>query len=171
MTPESIIRRPILLTEKASSQREQHQYAFEVHRKANKIQIRDAVQKLFKVSVTSVNTMVFRGKIRRMGRGEAKLQNWKKAIVTLKPGDSIDFFNEASGQGLDDDVHQDLQAHLSRAPTVLGARDLGPHQEGAREGAPRAADLEGRSQQPRPHHLALPRRRPQAALPAHRLAA
>jgi large subunit ribosomal protein L23 len=48
------------------------------------------------VTVTSVNTMVMRGKDRRMGRGYAKTQNWKKAIVTLKAGDSIDFFADAT---------------------------------------------------------------------------
>jgi large subunit ribosomal protein L23 len=47
--------------------------------------------------VTSVNTMLVRGKDRRMGRGKAKTQNWKKAIVTLKEGDSIDFFSDATG--------------------------------------------------------------------------
>lgn len=97
MTPEQIIRRPIVLTEKATLLREKHnQVIFEVARDANKIQIRDAVQRLFKVNVTSVNTMLMRGKERRMGRGHGKMQNWKKAIVTLKAGDSIEFFTDAS---------------------------------------------------------------------------
>jgi large subunit ribosomal protein L23 len=97
MIPEQIIRRPIILTEKANLLREKrNQVIFEVARSANKVEIKDAVQKLFKVHVTSVNTMVVRGKERRMGRGYAKTQNWKKAIVTLKEGDSIDFFAEAS---------------------------------------------------------------------------
>ncbi|MGH7269943.1 MAG: 50S ribosomal protein L23 [Polyangiaceae bacterium] len=100
MTPEEIIRRPIVLTEKATQLREKNnQVVFEVARAANKLQIRDAVQKLFKVGVTDVNTMVMRGKERRMGRGHGKMQNWKKAIVTLKAGDSIDFFSETVGQG------------------------------------------------------------------------
>jgi large subunit ribosomal protein L23 len=97
MTPEQIIRRPIILTEKATLLREQHnQVVFEVAREANKVQIRDAVQRLFKVNVTDVNTMLMRGKERRMGRGRGKMQNWKKAIVTLKAGDSIDFFTESA---------------------------------------------------------------------------
>jgi large subunit ribosomal protein L23 len=97
MTPEQIIRRPIILTEKATLLREKHnQVIFEVARDANKVQIRDAVQRLFKVNVTGVNTMLMRGKERRMGRGHGKMQNWKKAIVTLKEGDSIDFFSDAS---------------------------------------------------------------------------
>jgi large subunit ribosomal protein L23 len=98
MTPEQVIRRPIALTEKANILRERNnQVVFEVARTANKLQIRDAVQKLFKVQVKDVNTMVMRGKDRRMGRGYAKTQNWKKAIVTLKEGDSIDFFADAGG--------------------------------------------------------------------------
>ena len=97
MTPEQVIRRPIILTEKATLLREKHnQVIFEVARDANKVQIRDAVQRLFKVNVTDVNTMLMRGKERRMGRGRGKMQNWKKAIVTLKEGDSIDFFSDAS---------------------------------------------------------------------------
>jgi large subunit ribosomal protein L23 len=99
MTPEQVIRRPIILTEKANLLRDKgNQVVFEVARDANKVQIRDAVQRLFKVSVTGVNTMVMRGKDRRMGRGRAKMQNWKKAIVTLKEGDSIDFFSEAASE-------------------------------------------------------------------------
>jgi large subunit ribosomal protein L23 len=96
MNPEQIIRRPIVLTEKSNRLREQNQVVFEVARTANKIQIKDAVEKLFKVKVTDVNTLVMRGKERRMGRGYAKMQNWKKAMVTLKAGDSIDFFAEST---------------------------------------------------------------------------
>jgi large subunit ribosomal protein L23 len=99
MTPEQIIRRPIILTEKVNALREKdNQVVFEVARAANKVQIKDAVQKLFKVRVTEVNTMVVRGKQRRMGRGYARTQNWKKAIVKLKEGDSIDFFAETTQQ-------------------------------------------------------------------------
>jgi large subunit ribosomal protein L23 len=99
MSPEQIIRRPIILTEKATALREgNNQVVFEVARAANKVEIRDAVQKLFNVRVADVNTMVVRGKQRRMGRGHSKTQNWKKAVVTLKEGDTIDFFSETSGQ-------------------------------------------------------------------------
>ena len=94
MKAESVIRRPIVLTEKASLLREANQVVFEVLRTANKVQIRDAVQSLFNVKVTQVNTLVMRGKEKRMGRGTARLRNWKKAIVTLKAGDSIQFFDE-----------------------------------------------------------------------------
>ena len=99
MTPEQVIRRPIILTEKANLLREKHnQVVFEVARSANKVQIREAVQKLFKVRVAAVNTMILRGKDRRMGKGHARTQNWKKAVVTLQAGESIDFFADASEQ-------------------------------------------------------------------------
>jgi len=92
ITPESIIRRPIFLTEKSNTLRQGNQVVFEVLRGANKVQIKNAVQTLFNVKVESVNTMLYRGKDRRMGRGYAKMQNWKKAVVTLKEGENIDFF-------------------------------------------------------------------------------
>ena len=95
MQPEHIIRRPIILTEKSSRLRDQgNKVIFEVHPDANKIQIKNAIQSLFKVGVVDVNTLVMRGKERRMGRGYARLRNWKKAVVTLKPGDEIQFFDE-----------------------------------------------------------------------------
>ena len=76
-----ILKRPIV-TEKMTALQEKGQYAFEVERTANKIEIKNAIQKLFKVTVVDVHTMQYRGKDRRMGRGTAKLQNWKKAVVT-----------------------------------------------------------------------------------------
>ena len=98
MTPEQIIKRPIILTEKARRLSEDdNKVLFEVARGANKIEIRNAVQTLFKVTVTEVNTSIVRGRMRRMGRGTAKTQNWKKAVVTLKEGDKIQFFQEGEG--------------------------------------------------------------------------
>jgi large subunit ribosomal protein L23 len=96
MSPEQVIKRPIILTEKSRLLQEGgNQVVFEVDRRANKIEIRNAVQSLFKVTVTDINTLLVRGKMRRMGRGVSKTQNWKKAIVTLKAGDSIKFFEGA----------------------------------------------------------------------------
>lgn len=96
MTPEQIIKRPLVLTEKGNSLREQeNQYLFEVASKANKAQIRNAVETLFSVKVEKVHTMIVRGRMRRMGRGHAKTPNWKKAIVSLREGESIDFFEGA----------------------------------------------------------------------------
>ena len=94
MTPESIIKRPIVLTEKSNRLRDKNTVVFEVLRSANKVEIKEAVQKLFNVKVKSVNTLVMRGKDRRMGRGYGRMQNWKKAMVTLQEGSSIDFFAE-----------------------------------------------------------------------------
>ncbi len=91
---DQILRRPIVLTEKANRLRDRNQIVFEVNRDANKVQIKEAVQSMFKVKVEHVNTSIVRGKDRRMGRGYEKTQNWKKAVVTLKEGDSIDFFAE-----------------------------------------------------------------------------
>jgi large subunit ribosomal protein L23 len=99
MTPEDIIRRPIALTEKATLLREQcNQVVFEVALKANKIQIRDAVETLFDVKVTGVNTIVQRGKVKRIGRRQVQRPNWKKAIVTLREGDDIQFFDAGEGE-------------------------------------------------------------------------
>ena len=93
MQVEEIIKRPLYLTEKGAKLREeQNKYTFEVDLDANKIQIKDAVEMLFKVTVDDVHTLIMRGHMRRMGRGFAKTRNWKKAVVTLRDGDTIDFF-------------------------------------------------------------------------------
>jgi len=99
MTPELIIKRPIALTEKAATLKATaNQVIFEVDVKANKIQIKDAVEKLFDVKVSSVNTLVQRGKVKRIGRHEHKRPNWKKAIVTLSEGSDIQFFDETDAE-------------------------------------------------------------------------
>jgi large subunit ribosomal protein L23 len=96
MIPEHIIRRPLVLTEKGTRLREGHnQYMFEVAQTANKIQIRDAVETLFSVKVVEVRTLNVRGRMRRMGRGKSKTRNWKKAIVELRAGETIDVFEGA----------------------------------------------------------------------------
>ena len=86
-----VLRRP-LITEKNTSLQAQGKYAFEVARGANKNQIKQAVEKAFKVKVTTVNVMTISSKRRRVGRREVLTQSWKKAIVTLKPGDKIELF-------------------------------------------------------------------------------
>ena len=87
-----IIRKP-LITEKANLLKEEAQVvAFEVARSANKIEIKQAVEKAFDVKVKSVNTMQFRGKIKRVGYNLGQRSNWKKAYVTLEEGQSIDFY-------------------------------------------------------------------------------
>ena len=86
-----VLRRP-LITEKNTMLQAQGKYAFEVAGAANKHQIKQAVEKAFKVKVTGVNVMTVPGKTRRVGKGVALTQSWKKAIVTLKLGDKIEFF-------------------------------------------------------------------------------
>jgi large subunit ribosomal protein L23 len=91
-----IIVRPIL-TEKMTTLKELYnQYAFEVHRQANKIDIKRAIERRFNVSVVNIRTINIRGKKRRMGRFEGKRSQWKKAIVTLQTDDVIDFVAGAS---------------------------------------------------------------------------
>lgn len=87
-----VLRRPIL-TEKSSYQADTlHRYTFEVDRRANKLDVRRAVEEVFDVAVENVNIMNVRGKPRRFGRREGRTSDWKKAIVTLAPGDTISFF-------------------------------------------------------------------------------
>jgi large subunit ribosomal protein L23 len=102
---QTIIKRP-LLTEKSTGLREtggsdlsfaegdelSQKIVFEVASDANKIEIRQAVQELWKVKVTAVHTMVVRGRTKRVGRSEGWRSGFKKAIVTLKAGDNIEFF-------------------------------------------------------------------------------
>ncbi|NLP01294.1 MAG: 50S ribosomal protein L23 [Fibrobacter sp.] len=90
----SIIRYPSI-TEKNTTQREtQNKYVFEVLRTATKPQIKVAVEKLFGVSVVSVNTMVVKGKKKRMGRFAGYRPDWKKAIVKIQEGQRIAKFGE-----------------------------------------------------------------------------
>jgi len=87
-----IIKRP-LITEKSTRQKEEgNQIAFVVDPKASKIEIRQAVEKLFKVKVRRVHTMNLVGKQKRVGRFFGWKSDWKKAIVTLRAGDRIEFF-------------------------------------------------------------------------------
>ncbi len=86
-----IIKKP-MITEKSTRQKEANQIAFIVDPKASKIEIRQAVEKLFKVKVLAVQTMHLVGKRKRMGRFFGWKADWKKAIVTLREGDRIEFF-------------------------------------------------------------------------------
>jgi large subunit ribosomal protein L23 len=91
----SVIKRP-LITERGTHLKEtQNKYFFEVARSANKVEIRQAVEALFRVHVTSIHTIFLKGKKKRMGRFLGKRPDWKKAVVTLKPGDSIEFIEGA----------------------------------------------------------------------------
>jgi len=88
----SVIKKP-LVTEKSTIARDEgNKYIFEVDRRATKIEIRTAVEKIFKVKVTTVRTMNFTGKKKRVGRIIGSRSDWKKAVVTLAPGSSIEVF-------------------------------------------------------------------------------
>jgi len=91
----AIIHRPIV-TEKMTGMQDRRQYAFEVDADANKHEIKRAVEKKFNVTVNSIRTLVNKGKAKaqmtRRGRFEGRTRHWKKAIVTLKEGDKIEFF-------------------------------------------------------------------------------
>ncbi|HUU80132.1 MAG TPA: 50S ribosomal protein L23 [Acidobacteriota bacterium] len=81
------------ITEKATLQKEgANQVSFKVHKRANKVEIRQAVETLLKKKVLGVRTMNVRGKSRRVGKNVGKKADWKKAIVRLAPGQSIEFF-------------------------------------------------------------------------------
>jgi len=89
-----VLKRPII-TEKSDYQRDERQYVFEVSRQANKHQIKEAVETLFDVRVDSVNTMIMKPKRRRLGRKMIVTRPaWKRAVVTLAPGERIQAFFE-----------------------------------------------------------------------------
>ena len=87
-----VIKKP-LLTEKTTLEKDNKNVAaFVVAADANKIEIKHAVQNLFKVEVVAVRTAIVAGKLKRVGKSAGKRANWKKAYVTLKEGSNIDFF-------------------------------------------------------------------------------
>lgn len=87
-----IIKKP-LITEKTNNQKEAfNQVSFEVDRKANRIEIQNAIEKIFNIKVAGVRTMQVKGKVKQRGRIVGKRKDWKKAIVTLRHGEHIEFF-------------------------------------------------------------------------------
>jgi large subunit ribosomal protein L23 len=91
MDARSVIVRPII-SEKSYAGIEHNRYTFEVDKHASKPQIADAVAEVFRVTVTKVNTMNVPGKSRRLRSSSGVTRSWKKAVVTLKEGDKIEFF-------------------------------------------------------------------------------
>ncbi len=92
MTPYEILKKPVI-TEKSTIQKEAaNQLSFEVDRRANKLEIRRAVERIFNVKVVGVRTMQMKGKIKRFGRLLGKRRNWKKAVVKLAKGEHVEFF-------------------------------------------------------------------------------
>jgi large subunit ribosomal protein L23 len=90
-TPHEIIVRP-LITEKNTNLMVYNKYSFEVLQESSKPQIKQAVETIFNVTVAKVHTMNVRGKLKRRGREVGYTRSWKKAIVTLVPGDRIEIF-------------------------------------------------------------------------------
>ena len=91
-SPYDIIIAPHLSEKADRLNSEENQYCFKVRLDANKIEIKKAIEEIFDVRVAAVRTQVIRGKIKRYGRTYGKRPNWKKAIVQLVEGDSIDLF-------------------------------------------------------------------------------
>jgi large subunit ribosomal protein L23 len=90
-----VLKRP-LITEKYTALQAEGKYAFEVTLNASKPQVKEAVEKGFNVTVTSLNIMNVVGRTRRLGKRVVPAKPWKKAVVTLKPGDKIELFETAS---------------------------------------------------------------------------
>ena len=87
-----MIKRP-LITEKTNIQKESfNQISFEVDRRANRVEIKKSIEKIFNVNVAQIRTMQVKGKVKQRGRIAGKRKDWKKAIVKLMPGERIDFF-------------------------------------------------------------------------------
>jgi large subunit ribosomal protein L23 len=91
MDARDIILRPVI-TEKATTAMAENKYVFKVRLDANKTQIKDAIEKIFNVTVTKVNTIRVSGKVKRMGRYIGQRSDYKKAVVQLKEGDTIKVF-------------------------------------------------------------------------------
>ncbi|MGB1274217.1 MAG: 50S ribosomal protein L23 [Nannocystaceae bacterium] len=98
MIPQQIIVRPVISEKSTDLQGADNQYVFEVLKQANKIEIRKAVEMVFGVRVSQVRTMVVRGDMRRVGKFHGRKRFWKKAVVTVHPGDSIDFYGAEGTQ-------------------------------------------------------------------------
>jgi large subunit ribosomal protein L23 len=94
MDSKKVLRRP-LLTEKATIAREmRNEYAFEVDRNANKIEIKRAIEDQFNVKVTGVRTIRIQGKMKRMGAHQGRRPAWKKAVVSIAEGNTIDVYEQ-----------------------------------------------------------------------------
>ena len=91
MNSHDVIKKPVLSEKSSGLSEKENKYFFHVGRKANKIDIRKAVEELFRVKVTAVNTVMVRGKKKRVRYHLGKTPDWKKAVVTLRKGDKIEF--------------------------------------------------------------------------------
>lgn len=92
--PHDIVLRPVITEKSVNLAQNENKYTFYVDKKANKIEIKRAIEELFNVKVLAVNTMIVKGKKKRVGRSVGLTPERKKAIVTLRPGDKIPMFEE-----------------------------------------------------------------------------
>lgn len=86
-----IVKRPILTERAIALKEEKNQVVFNVHPKANKLEIKEAIEVLFKIKVITVNTANYKGKPKRLGINSGKRSAWKKAVVTIAKGEKLDF--------------------------------------------------------------------------------
>ena len=136
-----VIIRPVI-SEKSYALLAANKYTFRVHERANKTQVRQAVEEIFGVRVTGVRTAWVKPKPKRRGLSKGTRRQWKKAIVTLHPDDSIELFEGQEAL----DGHQEAQAHLARPALRHLAPARGRDQDRAREGADRGAAQVRRAQ-------------------------
>jgi large subunit ribosomal protein L23 len=100
-----VLRRPLVTEKSTALKADSNKVVFEVAPEANKKEIKQAIEKIFEVKVTGVNTSITRGKMKRVGRHIGFRKNWKKAVVTLEPGTDLDVFGITSfesGVGAED---------------------------------------------------------------------
>ena len=92
LMPQEIVIRPLITEKTLRLAERENTYTFQVRADANKVQVRDAIERLFGVSVNAVRTQNYIGKFRRVGRSVGSTPNWKKAVVKVKEGDTIEFY-------------------------------------------------------------------------------
>jgi len=92
MSPQDVILNPVITEKTLRLAERNNSYTFKVRATANKVQVRDAIERLFNVKVEDVRTLNYIGKLRRVGRYVGATQNWKKAVIRVKEGDTIEFY-------------------------------------------------------------------------------
>ena len=92
LTPQEVLIRPLITEKTLRLAERENAYTFQIRPSANKVQVRDAIERIFKVGVTAVRTQNYMGKFRRVGRYTGATPNWKKAVVKVKEGDTIEFY-------------------------------------------------------------------------------
>ena len=169
MDSRDVIIRPIL-TEKTTLLAESGKYAFRVHDSANKLQIRRAVEELFRVDVVAVNVARMKGKWRRFGRSRGRRPDWKKSH-RHPSGGAIHRIVPGNVGWIADNAAQDLQANITRASQLHLCGRFGHHDGFTPQAAPEAAKEARGAKQPGPYYDAAAGRRRQAPNPGNRLQA